>query len=328
MDNIVSNYVSGMQLGELQVCENIGIVPLFAGGENGFAYLTMKEAMDLKLLQVMEISEGGNVPELRVVNKADMPVLLLDGEELMGAKQNRVLNSSILLKAMSDTIIPVSCTEHGRWSYRSRYFEDSGILMSHKLRHIKMASVKRSLELDKRHRSDQRAIWNGIEEMADMHFVESPTGAMKAVHEAKTEDLDNIMKHFSRQPKQKGILALVDGKAAGMDIISREGAFSVLHEKLVKSYVIDAMFQRKERHKEPSLETARAFIEDIKRCGEQRYQSPGDGFDYRYEGRNMVGSALVHENHVIHMAFFKGEGSDDTGRMAGSSRRRHYRTRE
>ena len=34
------------------------------------------------------------MPELRVVNKGDARILVLDGEELRGAKQNRVLNTT------------------------------------------------------------------------------------------------------------------------------------------------------------------------------------------------------------------------------------------
>ena len=97
----------------------------------------MKEAIECSLLTVTEVSEGGHVPELKVINRGDKPVLLIDGEELVGAKQNRVLNTTILLKEKSETVIPVSCTEHGRWSYKSGHFEESAYMMSANLRNIK-----------------------------------------------------------------------------------------------------------------------------------------------------------------------------------------------
>jgi hypothetical protein len=45
------------------------------------------------------VSEGGSVPHLLFINDAMRPVLLLDGEELVGAKQNRVLNLTVLAAA-------------------------------------------------------------------------------------------------------------------------------------------------------------------------------------------------------------------------------------
>lgn len=46
-----------------------------------------------------EVSEAGSVPSLRVVNKGERAVFLLDSEELVGAKQNRILNTSVLIAA-------------------------------------------------------------------------------------------------------------------------------------------------------------------------------------------------------------------------------------
>jgi hypothetical protein len=88
------------------------------------------KALGKSLLTVTEVNQGGTVPELKVVNRADLPVLLLAGEEVAGAKQNRVLNTTILLMEHSETIIPVSCTEQGRWDYVSEAFAESGHLMS------------------------------------------------------------------------------------------------------------------------------------------------------------------------------------------------------
>jgi len=78
------------------------------------------------MLKITEINKGGSVPELKVTNTAMQYVLLLDGEELMGAKQNQVLNATVLLRPNSETVIPVSCTEQGRCAYSSEEFSSSG----------------------------------------------------------------------------------------------------------------------------------------------------------------------------------------------------------
>jgi hypothetical protein len=126
MDQIIINFLSKLELGELQAFNNMAIIPLFSSVNHAPRYLSLGEALEKGLLTVTEVSQAGAVPELKVSNTSDLPVLLLDGEELAGAKQNRVLNTTILLVENSETIIPVSCTEHGRWDYATPVFAESG----------------------------------------------------------------------------------------------------------------------------------------------------------------------------------------------------------
>jgi hypothetical protein len=130
MDLIIINLLSKLELGEVQAFNNMTLFPLLNPLNGTPAYLSMGEALGKGLLTVTEVNQGGTVPELKVVNRADLPVLLLAGEEVAGAKQNRVLNTTILLMEHSETIIPVSCTEQGRWDYVSEAFAESGHLMS------------------------------------------------------------------------------------------------------------------------------------------------------------------------------------------------------
>lgn len=146
MDQIIINFLSKLELGELQIFKNMAIIPLFSSMNHTPQYLSLGEAMGKGLLTVTEVSQAGAVPELKVGNKADLPVLLLDGEELAGAKQNRVLNTTILLMENSETIIPVSCTEHGRWDYATPAFAESGNIMSHRIRAKKASSVHQTLK--------------------------------------------------------------------------------------------------------------------------------------------------------------------------------------
>jgi len=87
------------------------VVPLLAPMLAEPEWLTLAEAGDR--VQVTEIDEAGSVPNLKVANMADRPLLLLDGEELVGAKQNRILNTTVLVAARTETTIPVSCVEQG-----------------------------------------------------------------------------------------------------------------------------------------------------------------------------------------------------------------------
>src|ERR1039457_5711377 len=134
MENAVKSRLQSVQFGEVQTFKNIAILPLIAPADSTFQYRTLGEALATSDIAITEVSAGGSVPELMVVNRGSKCVLLIDGEELAGAKQNRVLNTSILIKEVSETKIPVSCTEHGRWPYASMAFSESGNVMAHKSR--------------------------------------------------------------------------------------------------------------------------------------------------------------------------------------------------
>jgi hypothetical protein len=151
---------ASIQLGAPRVHRNIVVLPIIGPSHGPARWLTLGEALEQQLLTVTEVSHGGSVPELSVINRADRPVLLLDGEELIGAKQNRVLNTTILLKEHSETVVPVSCTEHGRWSYVSAAFADSKVVMAHKVRARKSRSVSESLAASAGYKSDQGEVWN------------------------------------------------------------------------------------------------------------------------------------------------------------------------
>ena len=73
------------------------------------------------------------------------------------------------------------------------------------------------------------------------------------------------------------------------------------------------------------LQKAQAFLRDVAACEEQQFKSTGCGDDYRCKGKGLVGSALVHQEKVIHTAFFRVAEVAETGHMSAMNRRRHYR---
>ena len=96
MEEWIADAITGLDIGQPQSHRNLVIFPLLRDGDTGPQYLTLGEALDEGLVTATEVGESGAVSKLRVKNDAEVPVLLLDGGELAGAKQNRVLNTTIL----------------------------------------------------------------------------------------------------------------------------------------------------------------------------------------------------------------------------------------
>lgn len=158
---------------------NLTLVPLQGAGHQARFqdYLLASEAIDAGVLTVTEVDDAGTVPELLAVNDADRPILLIDGEELQGAKQNRILNTSVLLPPKSKTRIPVSCVEEGRWSHVSPTFK-AGNYSPSSLRQRKSRDVQRSLRAHGRAESDQGAVWDNVAAHIEARAAKSPTRAM------------------------------------------------------------------------------------------------------------------------------------------------------
>ena len=238
---------------------NLAVCPLIGPRNGGPEYITLREALERGFFTVTETSEGGSVPELRVENKGDVAVLLLDGEELAGAKQNRIINTTILVAPKSSLKVPVSCTEQGRWSYASREFAESGHQMDRKLRGVNMAAVHDNLRSERGFSSDQGAVWSRVAEVAHLAAVPTRTGAMKDVYDAKGAELDDYLKSFRVVDGQKGMLVFLGGRAVGFDFVSRPEAFGQLFPKLAKSYAMEAMLSAQEAKRRAGRKKTRLF---------------------------------------------------------------------
>lgn len=314
--------------GEPQTREHFAVVPLFMGAGTGPEYLTLGQAMGGGLLKVSEVSEGGSVPHLKVENLADRPVLMLDGEEVAGARQNRVLNTTILVRERAETIIPVSCTEQGRWHYDMPDFIDSRTVMAPSIRQKKTLGVSMSLRTREEPRSNQGEVWDEIDKLATRAGTESRTGAMRDIFEARRSQLEEFTSTIELRDNQIGLLAIIDGTVVGFDAVSSADAFAELYPKLLHSYAMEAVLTRSNRICATPYGLATEFIEAVMGTTVTVHDSVGYGTDHRYTGRQIVGSALVHDDHtVIHMAFFRSEAEQSSERMTGPSQRRRFRGR-
>lgn len=309
-------------VGEPVTVRNLTVFPLGLSEVAGPDYVTSAVAIERHGLEVTEVSEAGSVPNLIVSNPSLLPVLFLDGEEVRGAKQNRIINTSILVPPCSRTVIPVSCTEQGRWRYTSKTFSSSKSVMALKARRSKMRSVSNSLDADEAFRSNQVEVWNNIKELHAAVGSQSETEAMADAYNSVRRDLDGALEQIPLRADQYGLLAMIDGQPAGWDLVSRTSAYADLHAQLLESYTIQAlvqvraaMQQRKWEEKEesasgPGPQAAMAFLEQCAAMPGKAYPSVGLGSDWRFTDHQVVGSGLECDGGWVHMAYFRDERDD------------------
>ena len=303
--SIAKEYFSSIKLGEIRTYKNMTTVGLKGLNFPDIEYLTLSEGIDNGNVRITEIDELGSVPSLNIINNGDLPVLLIDGEELKGAKQNRVLNTTILIPEYFKGEIPVSCTEEGRWRYDSPNFVDAETIAPSRIRESKSESVSASLNEDNSYRSNQGELWDKVSTISYELCAESPTKAMNDVFETKKDDLDDYIKEFPFH-NQNGVLVFINGKIKGMDILSCEENYEKYHKKIIKSFCLDALADKQEYGGNTDfIKESNDFINEIATINMIKKPSIGYGYDCRFVNENIAGAILVHEDSIIHGAFFK-----------------------
>ena len=305
-----------IQLGDAVEHRGVVLAPLFPRRSPGARYVTLEEALGLGF-RVTEVDAAGSVPELLVVNPLDTDVLLYDGEELLGAKQNRILNVTVLAGAREETRIPVSCVEEGRWHARSAAFAAAPHTAYPDLRRRKAERLSAApLELG----AAQAAVWDAVAEKAGRHGVHSPTRAQSDIFEAQERGLRELRSAFPLVPGQCGAVFAL-GESVALDYVSRPDAFARLYPKLLDGYLLDALERLDGK---PARAVALdGFVTALSGAVRSTQPSAGRGDDVRLRARLVVGSGLELEGELVQLCAFSSEAQTGGAptRIARPSRR-------
>ena len=183
-------------------------------------------------------SESGSVPELVVENPLAERVLLYDGEELVGAKQNRILNVSVLVEAKSTLTIPVSCVEQGRWSRTLGAFRAR---QPHLARGAAAAQGGGAGGAAARaRRRAGRGLGRGAREGA-AHVASTRRPARARTSTAPTSATCERSRTRSRRSRVSAARSSRLGDDLCVDVVSRPDAFARLWPKLRAGYLLDAL---------------------------------------------------------------------------------------
>ena len=242
MDKTLAKILVSLTIEEPVTHGHLHLFPLLGGTFTEEDLSLLEDALQEGTLRIEEMNEGGSVPELRVLNEGTLPVLILEGDELVGAKQNRVVNSSVLVAADSELILPVSCVERGRWSCRSRAFSSGNGSPHLTLRHLKSRAVHDSLKQGRGHRSDQGAVWREVDRKARLHEAPSPAHALQDSRSYLSEKLDAFENLAEELPEgTRGVAVALGERLVLLEILAGSRSFARVSRKLLSGEACEAV---------------------------------------------------------------------------------------
>lgn len=301
----LSDLLKSLEVDGHQRFESLDIFHLrWTAGGNGSDYLTLDGALEAGCIHIAESSAQGSVPQITITNRSPRMIFLMAGEQLVGCKQNRVLNTSIMVGANTETPLPVTCVEGGRWGYTSQAFFTEHSSSHHHLRAMMAAQATRSYKTAGAPHSDQAAVWGEVARKLDAMGSRSPSSELQAMYRDHNARLADVGQNLPAPAGRHGAVFCVAGKIMGADIFDKPETLRKLWPKLVRSSAIDSFEASKNDAKPISIQEVAAWVGRSAGLNQNAFPSPGVGQDFRLEGQDLFGAALVLEDGPVHVELF------------------------
>ena len=271
------------ELGEPGSFAGLTVVPLFPAAEPRAEYVGLDEAL-ARGLAVTEVDADGDVEALLVDNPLDEHVLLYEGEQLLGAKQNRIVRRTALVGPRSRVRLPVTCVERGRWSDARAPFVAAPHAAYPELRKRQHTAAA------------QRSSWESVQAKAARLAVHSPTDAADDLYTARRASLEEYAAALPRLAGQSGAIVGIGGRPVLLDYVGRADVFAGLYAKLLRGYALDAVEAPAGRELRP--DDVRAFVRALERTDGRLVPAVAEGSETRLDGE-VVGRALVAHGELV-----------------------------
>jgi ARG/rhodanese/phosphatase superfamily protein len=243
------------------------------------------------------------VPSLKVNNQADLPVLFVEGQTLIGGDQNRTMNVSVLLPAKTTTDVPVSCVEAHRWgagsreAYRSEYKVVPGSLRS-----AKISGLDYSQLMKIRRRSDQGLVWEEVDRLETGHGYRSGTASLDDLQERVEGGLAPDLDRVTPQARQVGVVCMAGDRLIGLDLFDKASTLAQYLRAIVAGHTLDVWSAAQVRENDP-VQAIEDFLAQVERATREKAGAVGLGEEIVMHDP-VEGVGLEVEGRLVHLAAF------------------------
>ncbi|WP_400243003.1 ARPP-1 family domain-containing protein [Methanobrevibacter smithii] len=279
-----------LSLAERQNYENMTVVPILSDTNTPFDILDLKEGLKMGLVKIEEC-DNSNIEQVKLKNNSISPLILLDGEEIAGSLQNRIISQTMIIAPKSEIKIPVNCSEKGRNTYKSEF---------HYSNYMANSNTRRKKVYNK-NKLRQNVVWSSIDDLEKDKNTCSKTNALRDSYEKNKYDIDSYLKHFKMENNQIGVICIVENKV-GLEIFNNHSLYEKYNEMLLRSYIIDSSNKEKINISNKELEN---ILDSINDDSFIKKEAVGLGKYYKISNSYGNGHILIYENNMVHANFFK-----------------------
>lgn len=288
--------------------KRLSVVQFASSEQNTIEYISGITAIAKKLISVSEISTMGSVNNIKLTNQSNFYIFFMDGDILIGAKQNRVLNTSVFVKPHSTINIPVSCVEQGRWSSSSSEFTQSKFIYPDIMRLKKIESVTLNLRRGHGHFANQNKVWDEVSFLASRFDSFSNTQNLEEILEKNQEKFDSYIDKIPLNKEANGIAIFSDNYPISIDIFNRVDIYQEYFSKKLINAAIESSNLKNGENNLTEAEAKFRLLDLFDQLEKQEFtihDGVGIGQEKRYTSDDFVATELNYENHLVHFTFLK-----------------------
>ena len=293
----LKSWLGRIHVASPQPLEPLEIHPLVLDGPVGRPFVMLHRALAERTFWIVERGQGV-VNEVMVHNAGTEPVLVLEGELIVGSKQNRVVAISAVVAAGEKTALHVGCVEHGRWHHVSPRFDAGETPLEPGLRRHRVREVSAMGHLD------QQLLWEQVHMTMRARSVASRSEDYHESVRAAHQDTVKRSRRIERLPGQVGIVALWQGRLVGLDLLSHPAEWEDIGERILRSYAMtaDSLVLDPRLAPQGGGRTAAEWWDAIASSDLRRLT--GDGRRYALAGPGFHGALLWYDGRPAHLAAF------------------------
>ena len=271
-------------------------------------YLCFSEALKKDLVLVNEVNERGSVRYLKISNKSNQKILVLESELITGnaLKQDRVVDRTTLIPENTTIMLQVSCCEKNRWSPAvANNLSVSDTLFFSKGR------VDNSIDIYEKSKTDQYKIWNNISERLNDFKVKSFTGSTEEIYQKRRNDIEDLLLSFKPKFNSLGVAIAIGNQIISIDIFSDSNIFNIYFPRILRSVIIDS-YTKKPYQNIICKENVYKLLRQFEKSQKKLHKSSGGclGEEIKFNNNQVVGSCLHYNDMMIHFSGFSKDSPD------------------